>query len=271
MIESKDAIRSEAATVTEARMDAPFQHRLLDIPQDSTVPSRSFFASPDERYFAMISLGAIVDFHTLICPMIRRLGLRAPCSMRDTVTSASDLESLKTSLESIVRLVSQHVSGEAALLCFEHGNHPYSDCSGACGTAFPHLHVLPLAGTVSAVPHRVADRVLRETQRLYEQQMEYNGLAEFYGSRRGLGEYLMVSDGLWHGGRTIAVWSGDDRSFPSQIVRRIVQMVLGMRVNRWQDDLKLDGAVEQARKLNQAVASKNVESDSPSRTLSLRV
>lgn len=101
----------------------------------------------------------------------------------------------------------QEVCKEPHIL-LEHGGHR----SLKCPERFPHLRIIPHA----AIPEK---RINGERWR-WEHTEGHRSIEHFYRSRRGPGEYTLVSNSE----RTLVTWSGEDRLFPEDQLERIISM-----------------------------------------------
>jgi len=214
-----------------------------DLDEDQTVAARTYWS--DKDFAAFTSLGAIVPGHSLICPAFSRFSNSGSRSLHDALRFLPLPDALTATISRVKCLLNVGYGNNPVF--FEHGNHRSTLYPSICGTSYPHLHAVPgLSGLAEAVESASMWR--------YESVVKYDDLQHFYSSRRGLGEYLVVSDDEM----TIAVWSGEDRRFPSQTLRHLAQHMLRSPINNWNDDPRPADAVAECRKLLLVVERGNV-------------
>ena len=209
-----------------------------DLNRDPTAAPRKFWTD-DDRFFAMTSLGGIVPGHALICPTPSLVLSTGGRSCYDVISAHSLVPALMNAVGHVESLL-KAVYGDGLVL-FEHGSHRSAHCASSCGTAFPHIHAIPRA-------FQISQQISALSRWRYDLVKEHASIAEFYGSPRGPGEYWVISDAS----STIAVWSGEDRVLPSQMLRKYTQATLGLPINRWQDDMKVDAAIGECNRLRLA-------------------
>lgn len=155
----------------------------------------------NDRYAALVSLGALVPGWSLVCPIEHRLNLSQHYRKAEFWDFAS----------SVVRIV-RHRHGEVRL--FEHGAYT-QDSSTGCGTGHSHLHVVPLDFSLSI-------EALRFDSKKQWQPCIASDIEELSGGR----EYLFVADqfdGMQTKGLVSLLSIGT-----SQFFRRVIAHRLGL-------------------------------------------
>lgn len=230
------SVNFDPASAMRGSRSSPSAGPLGDLDVDSTVSSRTYLET--EGFRAVVSLGAIVPGHTLIIPTVEIREAVAAFSVLDHVTRSG----LHRALEACTKSVQERLSKryEPRQIMFEHGGLS-QDYTHMCGTCFPHLHVLP----TSTIDHTFRNTVIRSCRFLCDYFREYDSLSEFYESSRGDGEYLMAADKTG----VSVLWAGSHLTFPSQVLRHVVQDCVGLPRNKWQDNPDLEGAVAIANAL----------------------
>ncbi len=157
-------------------------------------------------YFFVVPSKKSIDFnHLLICPsptFVRSVAR----SIHDMISSAQPVHEYLTEAINYVQTSVKSIYDQSPVF-LEHGSHR----STLCPQRLMVLHAIPQTS--------VSARNFAETNRwVYECVVSHKSIEEFYLSRRGPGEYILISDNS----DTMAVWSGEDRLFPDDLVLRII-------------------------------------------------
>jgi len=230
-----DAIAADAKSATAVTQRTGTAHP--DIDKDSGFGSRVFWCDETGDFRAAISLGAIMDGHTLLCPS-EELAYSIDAHSWLDIAEAHRLHNEIHRAVSSVQAILAVEFGEKFVV-FEHGGRVCDSSMSACGTAFPHIHIVPAANI------GLCDFLRSSVAPLYASLQEFPELKSFYAARRSVGEYLLVSDASG----TTGVWSGRGRFFRSQMLRHALQRAAEFQVDNWQDSVREQYAVNLAAKL----------------------
>lgn len=201
-------------------MDATIAE-LPDIDEDPTCAARTYLRTAN--FFAMVSLGSITPGHTLLCPAIPMARRLCANSLHDMASLPRLVPEFKHALTCVREVLS--VAFGKRTIFYEHGLDVRPSFGSRCGTAFPHLHVLPH-------DESLRQSVLDALRFQHETKAEYDLVDEFLAAPHGGGEYLLVGDD----DGVAVLWSGRNRRFPSQLVRHVVQSASGTNVDDWQSN-----------------------------------
>ncbi len=173
-------------------------------PDTSQFPRHTLFSN---NYFIVAPSKESIDSgHFLICPSPAFVRSTRARSIHDMISSTQSVHEYLTEAINYVQTSVKSVCGQSPVF-LEHGSHR----STLCPQRPIVLHAIPQI--------EVLARNFAETNRwLYESVVSHKNIGAFYLSRRGLGEYILISDNL----DTMAVWSGEDRLFPDDLVLRII-------------------------------------------------